>query len=174
MPAGAELLLEAAEIHRKFPHPLPERRGRRRQLQPDGHAVVVGQGESEVPLVLQPAVQLQIPRLHIGVGVRARRVLHPPLAAVVDAQQVLVGVKPGVIALHVEVVIHQVDPGEQVVLGHDPLPRVTVELKDPAAAALRHRDRGADIRHHPLQHGTPPLKAAAPGRRSAAGIPDRG
>ena len=165
--AGAELLLEPRQIHRELSHPLLQGLGGKRQGEPDGNAV-------EVALMLQPAVQFQVPGLHVGVGIRPRRVLHPSLAAVVDAQHIFRGVKCGVIALHVEVVIHEIDAGEQVILGHDPLPGITVKLEDPASSALCYGAGKAVVRHDALQHGSPPLRAAAPGHRRAARTPGRG
>ena len=172
--AGAEFLLESPQIHRELPHPLLQRLGGEGQGEPDGNAVVVGERKGEVALVFQPAVQLQVPGLHIGVGVRSRRILHPPLAAVVDAQHIFRGAEHGVIALHVEVVIHEIDAGKQVILGHDPLPGITVKLEDPASSALCYGAGKAVVRHDALQHGSPPLRAAAPGRRRAARTPGRG
>ena len=172
--AGAELLLELHQIHRELPHPLLQGLGGKGQGKPDGNAVVVGERKGKVALVLQPAVQFQVPGLHIGVGIRPRRVLHPALAAVVDAQHIFRGAEHGVITLHVEVVIHEIDAGEQVILGHDPLPRLTVKLEDPASSALCYGAGKAVVRHDALQHGSPPLRAAAPGRRRAAKTPGRG
>ena len=95
--AGAEFLLEPPQIHRELPHPCLQGLGGKGQGKPDGNAVVVGERKGEVALVLQPAVQFQVPGLHIGVGIRPRRVLHPALAAVVDAQHIFRGAEHGVI-----------------------------------------------------------------------------
>ena len=172
--ASAELLLEPHQIHRELTHPLLQGLCGKGQGEPDGNAMVVGERKGEVSLVFQPAVQLQVPGLHIGVGIRPRRVLHPALAAVVDAQHIFRGVKCGVIALHVKVVIHEIDSGEQVILGHASLPGLTMKLKNPAALALCYGAGKAAVRHHAIQHGSPPLRAAAPGHRRAARTPGRG
>ena len=172
--AGAELLLEPYQIYWELTHPLLQGLCGKGQGEPDSNAVVVGERKGEVALMLQPAVQFQVPGLHIGVSVRPRRVLHPPLAAVVDAQHIFRSTEHGVIALHVEIVIHEIDPGKQVILGHDPLPGITVKLEDPASSALCHGAGKAVVRHDALQHGSPPLRAAAPGRRHAAKTPGRG
>ena len=157
--AGAELLLEPHQIHRELPHPLLQGLNSQRQGEADGNAVIVREREGEVALVLQPSVQFQVPGLHVGVGIRPRRVLHPSLAAVVDAQHIFRGVKCGVIALHVEVVIHEIDAGEQVILGHNSFPSLTMKLEDTAPSALRQRAGKTVICHDALQHGFPSFQS---------------
>mgnify|MGYP000015278749 CR=1 FL=1 len=132
MAAGAEFILEPGQIHRKFPYPLLQRLGGLGERKANGDPVIMGKGEGKMALVLQPPVQLQVPRFHIGISIRSRRVLHPSLAAIVDAQQISGNGQVGVVILHVEVVIHEIDAGEQVILSHDPLPSLTLELEDPA------------------------------------------
>lgn len=168
MAAGAEFILEPGQIHRKFPYPLLQRLGGLGERKANGDPVIVGKREGKMALVLQPPVQLQVARLHIGVRIRAGRVLHAPLAAVINAQQILRCTERGIIALHMEIVVHQGYAGEQVALCHDPLSGTTVKLKDPAVSALHQWDRESVVCHYLLQHEISPFTIAAPGHRLSA------
>lgn len=70
MAAGAEFILEPGQIHRKFPYPLLQRLGGLGERKTNGDPVIMGKGEGKMALVLQPPVQLQVARLHIGVRIR--------------------------------------------------------------------------------------------------------
>ena len=150
MASRTEFVLEPEQIHRKFPHPLLQRLGGLGERKTNGDPMVMGKRKGKVALVLQPPVQLQVARLHIGVSIRASRILHAPLAAVIDAQQVFRRVKCGIITL--DIVVHQGYAGEQVILCHDSLSGIAVKLKDPAISSLYQRNRGAIACHYLLQH----------------------
>ena len=114
--------------------------------------MVVGQGELKVARVGQPPVQLQVPGLHIGVGVPLHRVLQPPLPAVVDAQQVLPGAERRVVVAHMEVVVGKTDAGKHLVDGNGPLDALVAERINRAVVPLhdRVRHRGKSRHIHPV------------------------
>ena len=152
MAAGTEFVLKPEQIHWKFPHPLLQRLSGLGECKPNGEPVVMGKRKGKMALVLQPPIQLQVARLHIGVSVRASWVFHTSLAAVINTQQILCCVKYRIIALHVKIIIHQGYAGEQVVLGHNSLPGIAVKLKNPAISALYQWSGNSIAFHHLRQH----------------------
>ena len=98
--------------------------------------MIVGQRERKVSFVLQAAIHFQVTCLHIGERIVAHSVFHPALPAIVDAEEILPGLKRGVAIGHVEIVIQDGSAGEHLIDGHGSLAALISQLINAAPTAL--------------------------------------
>ena len=123
-----------------------QRPARRRELQSDRQAVIMSGWEYKPSRMTPPAVQLHVPRAHVGYGVLTRRVFHTSLTAVIDGQQLRSGYEAGIEILHVEIVVIERHAREHRIDGHCAVAGFVAKLPYGAFLALRQQKR-ARLKH---------------------------